>query len=121
MYDKEKELAALRRQQQRESRGRIDRDTKDRLKRIAHKKFRTCFIHAIAEFEEHFGEELWGHNLSENQLTHEHIQNRSIWEQVRKSILDNGNAQSRAIAAEIDLHDVHFSGYHLGIGRRTDG
>jgi hypothetical protein len=121
MSQKEKELAALRRVNQEAQRGRIAQDSRDRLKKIAHKKFRTCFIAAIAEFEHTFGLELWGHNLPDDQLTPEQRVNRARWEQVRKNILDKGNAQSRALGMEIDLHRVEFEGYRMDFGGKKNG
>ncbi len=32
---------------------------------------------------------------------------------MRKNILDKGNAQSRALSMEIDLHNVEFEGYRM--------
>ena len=121
MSRKEEELAALRRRQKEAHRGRIAQDSRDRLKRIASKKFRTCFISALAEFENTFGFEVWGHNLPEEKLTPEQKANRIRWEQVRKNILDKGNAQARALGMEIDLHKVEFEGYRMDFGGTTDG
>jgi hypothetical protein len=122
MSGKEKELAELRQEQQNVSKGRIARDSRDRLKKIANKKFRTCFIFALAEFESIFGVELWGHSLPDDQLTPEQKANRIRWEQVRKNILDKGNAQSRALGMEIDLHKVDFTGYQITfLGGQRDG
>lgn len=120
MSYKEEELAKLRRAQKEAHRGRIARDSRNRLKRIAHKKFRTCFIFALAEFENTFGFELWGHNSPENEITHEKKDNRMRWDKVRKNILDKGNAQSRALGMEIDLHRVEFKGYRIDFGGTTD-
>lgn len=121
MSTKEKELALLRRKRQEEYRGRIAEDSRNRLKKIACKKFRTCFIFALAEFEKTFGFELWGHNLPENKLTPEQKANQIRWEQVRKNILDKGNTQSRALGMEIDLHRVEFEGYHIDFGGINNG
>lgn len=121
MFRKEEELAALRRTQKEAQRGRIAKDSQERLKKISHKKFRTCFISALAEFENTFGFDLWGHNLPEDQITKEQKANRILWDQVRKNILDKGNAQSRALGMEIDLHRVEFEGYHMDFGGKTDG
>lgn len=121
MSRKEEELAALRRQQKDAHRGRIAQDSRNRLKKIALKKFRTCFISALAEFENTFGFELWGHNLPGDKLTPEQNANRIRWEQVRKNILDKGNAQSRALGMEIELHRVEFEGYRMDFGGITDG
>jgi vacuolar-type H+-ATPase subunit H len=121
MSQKEEELSELRRKQKEAYRGRIIQDSRDRLKRIANKKFRTCFISALAEFENTFGFELWGHNLPEDKLTPEQKANRIRWEQIRKNILDKGNAQARALGMEIDLHRVEFEGYHMDFGGKTNG
>lgn len=121
MSKKEEELAALRKTQRPAHLGRIAKDSQDRLKAIACKKFRTCFISALAEFENTFGFELWGHNLPEDKITPEQKASRIRWEQVRKNILDKGNAQSRALGMEIDLHRVEFEGYRMDFGGKIDG
>lgn len=121
MSDKEQELAELHKRQRKQHVGRIAQDSQERLKRIACKKFRTCFISALAEFEETFGEALWGHNLPDDQVTEEQQANHTRWEQVRKHILDKGNAQSRALGMEIDLHRVQFEGYRIDFGGKPNG
>jgi len=121
MTTKEEELAKLRHHRKNANRGRIAKDSRDRLKKIAHKKFRTCFISALAEFEDTFGPYLWGHNLPDEQLTPEQKANRVSWDKVRKNILDKGNTQSRALSMEIDLHTVEFEGYRMDFGGETDG
>lgn len=120
MSRKEEELAVLRRAQNEAHKGRIAQDAQDRLKKIAHKKFRTCFISALSEFENTFGLELWGHNLPEDQITSQQKANRIRWDQVRKNILDKGNAQSRALSMEIDLHKVEFEGYRMDFGGKNN-
>lgn len=120
MSSKEEELTILRRRQRELYLGRIAQDSRDRLNKIANKKFRTCFIFALAEFENTFGFELWGHNLPESKITSEQKVNKIRWEQVRKNILDKGNTQSRALGMEIDLHNVEFKGYHMNFGGKTD-
>lgn len=122
MSNKEEELSALRKEQKKGSDGRIADDSKTRLKRIAAKKFRTCFIAALAEFENVFGLEVWGHQLPDNELTSQQKANRDRWEQVRKNILDKGNAQLRSLGMEIDLHKVNFEGYRMTFtGGKNDG
>jgi hypothetical protein len=121
MSKKEQELAELRLELKKEHQGRIVQDSRDRLKKISNKKFRTCFIFALAEFENTFGFDLWGHNLPENKITPEQKANRIRWDQVRKNILDKGNTQSRALGMEIDLHHVEFKGYHMDFGGVSDG
>ncbi len=121
MSQKEIELAALQRKQKGTREVRIAEDSQNRFKKIANKKFRTCFIFALAEFEKTFGLELWGHNLPKDEITSEQEANRIRWHQVRKNILDKGNAQSRALGAEINLHLVKFEGYHMNLGGIKDG
>ena len=121
MSRKEEELAALSRSQKISQHGRIAEDSRKRLKSIAHKKFRTCFISALSEFELVFGVDLWGHNLQEEKLTSDQKKNRILWDQGRKTILDKGNSQSRALGMEIDLHSVEFEGYKISFGGTNDG
>jgi len=116
MIGKEEELAKLRRARNDGREDRLDKDSKRRLKEIAEKKFRTCFIFSLAEFESTFGLEIWGHNMPEENLTPEQAANRIRWEQVRKNILDKGNAQARALGMEIDLHSIKFEGYRMNFG-----
>lgn len=121
MYEKQKELAKLRTTQTKTHRGRIAEDTRRRLKQITSRKFRTCFISALAEFENTFGLDVWGHNLPEDRLTPEQKANKIRWDQVRKNILDKGNAQSRALSMEIDLHHIEFEGYRMNFEGVNDG
>ncbi len=117
---KEEELAILRRLEKKAQLGRIAKDSQDRLKKIAQKKFRTCFISALSEFENTFGVELWGHGLDEDKISQQQKSNKILWDQVRKNILDKGNAQSRALGMEIDLHRVEFEGYRIAFGGTSD-
>jgi len=121
MYQKEKELAALRNKNKQERKGRIFEDSRNRLKKIANKKIRTCFIAALAEFENTFGFSLWGHNLPDEELTPQQKANRCRWEQVRKNILDKGNTQARALCMEIDLHRIEFEGYKMDFKGEKNG
>ncbi len=120
MSQKEEELARIRQTHKKLHLGRVARDSRDRLKKIAQKKFRTCFISSLSEFEDAFGSVVWGNNLPENQLTPKQKINKIIWEKVRKNILDKGNTQSRALGMEIDLHKVEFEGYRIDFGGMTD-
>lgn len=121
MSDKEKELAELRNSQKDAMKERLALDSKDRLKDIASSKFRTCYIYALAEFENIFGCEIWGHGLSDSELTTDQKVNKIRWDRIRKNILDKGNTQSRALGMEIDLHTVNFSGYRITFGGRSNG
>lgn len=121
MTRKEEELAEIQHTQKNVRSGRIAQDSRDRLKKIAHKKFKTCFIFALNEFEDKFGLSIWGHGLADDQITEEQKANRVIWKEVRKHILDKGNTQSRALGMEIDLHDIEFKGYCIKFGGTPDG
>lgn len=121
MSQKEEELLALRKIQKEAHKGRIAQDSRNRFKKIAEKKFRTCFISALVEFENTFGLKIWGYNLSEDKITPEQKANQILWEKVRKIILDKGNAQSRALGMEIDLHRMEFVGYHIDFGGTKNG
>ena len=97
--------------------------SKKRLKNITDKKFNTCFIFPLSEFETVFGS-MWGHGLSEEELTPEQKMHRAKWDQVRMNILNKGNSQRRALQAEIDLYDVKLNRYHMefrALGGKNDG
>lgn len=121
MSRKEEELSNLRRTAKEYGRRRVAENSRNRFKKIANKKFRTCFIAALAEFEAAFGIIIWGQGLHENELTKDQRVNRIKWEQVRKNILDKGNTQSRALGMEIDLHKIEFEGYRINLGETTNG
>ncbi len=119
--DSQEALAKAQRAGHRANEGQIKQESLERLRRIANRKFRTCFIFPIAEFETVFGLALWGHGLPDDQLTDEQRVNRDRWEQVRTAILNNGNTQKRALEAELDLHDIKFRGYQIFLGGRGNG
>ncbi len=121
MFSKEEQLALLRREQDGFRHERISGDSKNRLKKISDKKFRTCFIFALSEFERIFGMELWGHGLKEDELNDYHLANRILWDLARKNILDKGNVQARALGMEIDLHTIKFEGYQMQFKGAFDG
>lgn len=95
--------------------------SKKALKNKVDKKFTTCFIFALSEFENVFGKELWGHNMPENELTPSQIANKKRWENLRKNILDNGNKQKRTLISELERFDVQFMGYRLEARRKNNG
>jgi len=105
-------LADLRKQQLNESKVNRNEKNKDRFKNICRKKFQTCFIFPLAEFEEAFGDELLGTGLQENELTDEQRINRIKWNQLRKNVLDKGNGQLRGFLNEIELYEISYTGYN---------
>jgi len=104
-------LADLRKQQLNDSKINRNEKNKDRFKNICRKKFQTCFIFPIAEFEEMFGKELWGKDLPDNELTDEQKLNKIKWDRLRKNVLDKGNGQLRAFLSEIELYNIIYQGY----------
>jgi len=106
-------LYEIRHKESDERRAKVLESMKIRFKKIAKKKFTTCFIFAISEFEKVWGQELWGHGLPEETLTEVQRANRKRWEQVRRDILDKGNGQLRGFESEIDIHNLEFKGYSI--------
>jgi len=86
--------------------------SKQRLNNIVSKKMQTCFIGALAAFEEIFGF-LWGHNKDFDNLNIEEKEMRKLWEIVRMRILNNGNQQLRSIQSEIVNHTIKWNRYNL--------
>ena len=106
-------LYEIRHKESDERRAKVLESMKIRFKKIAKKKFTTCFIFAISEFEKVWRQELWGHGLPEETLTEVQRANRKRWEQVRRDILDKGNGQLRGFESEIDIHNLEFKGYSI--------
>jgi hypothetical protein len=106
-------LADLRKKQLNDAKVSRNEKNKERFKNICKKKFQTCFIFPLAEFEEAFGKELLGTGSQEYELTDEQKANRIKWNQLRKNILDKGNSQMRAFLSEIELYDIQYRGYHV--------
>jgi len=111
--DKILEMYEIKKQQRQQAEIQLSENIKKRLKNIAKKKFTTCFIFALSEFEKVFGQELWGHGLPPEKLNEIQIANRKRWEQVRRDILDKGNGQLRGFESEINLHNLTFEGYSM--------
>lgn len=111
--DKMEEMYMLKQKQKEQAKTQLCERIKQRLKNIAKKKFTTCFIFAISEFEKVFGQELWGHGLPVEKLNDTQRANKIRWEQIRRDILDKGNGQLRGFESEIDLHNLEFEGYSI--------
>lgn len=85
--------------------------SKRRLINILEKKFKTCYIGALAKFEETFGH-LWGHGQTED-LTPEQQEWKELWYDVRTAILNNGNNQARAAMDEISQYTMTWDKYKV--------
>lgn len=93
--------------------------SRKRLDTIVSTKIRTAFIGALAAFEDEFGF-LWGHNVSSETLTDEQESMRNLWENVRTAVLNNGNAQLRAVKNEIANHVIKWNRYRTDFIIRTE-
>jgi len=85
--------------------------SRDRLYQIAKKKIQTTMIGALSSLEEHFGF-LWGIG-SEDSVTPEQEQIKTIFEEARSEILDRGNTQIRNFEAEISNYDINWKRYSI--------
>lgn len=108
----EAQFSQLRKRQKQDAQVELRDRAHKRLKLIAQKKVTTCFIFALAEFEEIFGQ-IWGHGLVAEDRTEEQELMEKKWQEVRTRILNKGNTQSRALSAELDLHGIEFVGYRV--------
>lgn len=85
-----------------------ERNSKTRLQRILATKMRTAFIGALSAVEQSFGE-LWGHNGSTEKRDANREKWKEIWETCRSTILNNGNAQLRAVESELAQYSVSWN------------
>ncbi len=85
-----------------------ERNSRARLQRILATKMRTVFIGALSAVEQSFGE-LWGHNGTPEQREAAREKWKQIWETCRSSILNNGNAQLRAVESELAQYTVSWN------------
>lgn len=92
-------------------------DSSNRLMKIIETKLRTSFIGALSQFEELIGKELWGYGKDENRLDEDEQYWLRIWKNVRTNVLNNGNAQIRALQSEVGHYDIKWNRYQLkGLG-----
>lgn len=74
---------------------------KDRLDDIMKSKIKTTMIGAIAAVEKHFGELL------------NHVKYRSLFDEMRKEVLDLGNKQIRNMSSELANYDVSWNKWQI--------
>lgn len=84
--------------------------SRQRLLNILEKKFQTSFIGDIARFERFFGR-IWGHGKRKEDCTPNELKWLELWTACRSEILDNGNAQIRAIRVELPQYDITWNRY----------
>lgn len=87
-------------------------ESKKRLEKISTTKVTTVFIGALDVFEKTFGF-LWG--SEDGPQTDEQDQWYELWQKARTQILDNGNAQLRALLNEIENHTISWKKYHMDL------
>jgi hypothetical protein len=97
------QMRALRNQVKETNRERQLEAYRKRLDKIITTKIRTCFIGAIAQFEERFSF-LWQDENTSPEM-------KELWEQARTAVLNLGNAQLRAAQNEIGKHVVEWKRY----------
>lgn len=108
------QIAALKQRLQETSQKRYLEISRKRLDTIVTKKMRTCFIGALAVFEEEFGF-LWGYGKTEDKLSEQEQAMFQLWKQARTRVLNNSNNQLRAVKSEIANHVVSWNRYHLDL------
>ena len=96
-----------------------ENDSKARLFKITSTKIRTSFIGALSAFEQNFGS-LWGHRLSDSELTEEQLQWKEIWEACRTTILNNGNHQIRAVENEMSKYVISWNRHQTFLKPKED-
>ena len=107
-------IIQAKREMEAQQRAKYKVDSKDRLKKIAHKKIQTTMIGALDTLEKHFGF-LWEDDSKQSSEL------REIYNTVRQEILDRGNDQIRNLDNELSQYDVEWLRYNLTlpIKRRT--
>lgn len=100
-------------------------ESKTRLERIILTKLKTSFIGAISAVENRMGH-LWGIDRETFELTDNQKKWNAVWEELRKTILNNGNNQIRAIQNELCQYSVKWNRYKYDLnvqemnGRNND-
>jgi hypothetical protein len=85
-----------------------------RLSDSIDKHFKTTFIGALSAFEKEFGG-VWADGVPEAELTDQEYRWRKRWENVRNTILTNGNNERRATQAELREYTVRRDRDHVDI------
>jgi hypothetical protein len=83
-------------------------DSKTRLSKIVTQKVKTTMIGSLSSVEEHFGF-LWEGDDEQAKLM------KGIFENMRSSILDKGNAQIRNVEAELSQYECKWLKYQVTI------
>lgn len=92
----------------------IKEDSKNKLRALIEKKFKTTFIGALSQFEEVFGY-LWGHHAQNSELSDNQLKFKKLYERVRNNVLNNGNTQLRALLNELDQYSLEWQPYQFNL------
>lgn len=74
------------------------------------KKLMTTGVGSLSIFEENFGY-LWGHKKKKEDLTENEALFLELYGKVRDEVFDNINGQIRGMQAELNLHDIEYTGF----------
>jgi hypothetical protein len=91
-----------------ENKREYEENSRKRFNTIMSKKFQTVMIGALSAFEKRFGE-LWGHDNMNPTSEQEEL--KGVWEEVRNTVLDNGNKQLRAAQQELQQYTMSWNRY----------
>ncbi len=94
--------------------------SRERLRRNMETKIRTTMIGALSAVEQRFGS-LWGQGKPRHLLTEDELRWDEIKEVLRTEILNNGNNQLRAAAAEIGQYEVSWNRYQYDLPVEKEG
>lgn len=109
----------LTKQEEEKFKKKYESDSKTRLFKITSTKIKTAFIGALSAFEQNFGE-IWGHRLTDGELTEEQMEWRRIWEECRTAILNNGNHQIRAVENEMSQYSISWNRHQTFLKIKED-
>lgn len=79
--------------------------TPKQLETVLETRFKTTFIGSLDILEKNLGF-LWGQGKSFDELTPQEKEWLKIREEIRKSVLDNGNNQLRAMKTELEKYII---------------
>lgn len=90
------------------------------LKQIIAKRLQTSFIFSISELERIFGH-LWRHEADDENFSEQEEFYYNLYQEFRKSVLDNGNKQIRNTCKDIDGYEVSFKRINFPVQNKDLG
>jgi hypothetical protein len=92
---------------------------KRRFAKILETKLKTTMIGSISAFEKLFGS-LWGNGKDIRELNQSELKWYELWQNVRTTILNNGNNQLRALMEELQQYTLEWNKYQTSFIVRKD-